>query len=94
MNVVAWIALGALAGYLAGIGPWGQGPTGVERIVLGVVGAIVGGYLTLAAQGGDPLVAGLSPEAGGGAVLLATITVGIAATVASGDRATRRTPGA
>jgi len=51
MNVVAWIVLGALAGYLVGIGPWGEASTGVERIVLGVVGAIVGGYLMLAVQG-------------------------------------------
>lgn len=94
MNVVAWIVLGALAGYLVGIGPWGEASTGVERIVLGVVGAIVGCYLMLAVQGGDPLVAGLSLEAAAGAVIFAAITVGIVATVTSGDRTSRRTPGA
>jgi len=94
MNVVAWIVLGALAGYLVGIGPWGEASTGVERIVLGVVGAIVGGYLMLAVQGGDPLVAALNLEAAAGAVIFATITVGIVATVTSGDRTSRRTPGA
>jgi uncharacterized membrane protein YeaQ/YmgE (transglycosylase-associated protein family) len=94
MNVVAWIALGGVAGYLAGVGPWGEASTGVERIVLGVVGAIVGGYVMLAVQGSDPLMAGFSLEAAAGAVILAAITVRIVATVTPGDRTSRRTPGA
>jgi len=39
-------------------------------------------------------VAALNLEAAAGAVIFATITVGIVATVTSGDRTSRRTPGA
>ena len=46
MNILAWIVLGAIAGYLAGFlfkGDEGLGVIG--HIVLGIVGAIVGGFL-------------------------------------------------
>lgn len=91
MNVVAWIVLGALTGYLAGIGSWGEASTGAERVVLGVVGAIVGGYLMLATGGSDPLGAGFSPEAAAASVILAAVTVGIVSTITASDRPGRRT---
>ncbi len=46
MNIVAWIVLGAIAGYLAGLfvrSPRGLGVVG--HIVLGIAGALVGGFL-------------------------------------------------
>ncbi|HET7169814.1 MAG TPA: GlsB/YeaQ/YmgE family stress response membrane protein [Candidatus Limnocylindrales bacterium] len=46
MNIIAWIVLGAIAGYLAGFlvkGDEGMGVIG--HIVLGIVGALVGGFL-------------------------------------------------
>ena len=46
MNIVAWIVLGAVAGYLAGFlvkGDEGLGVVG--HVVLGIVGAVVGGFL-------------------------------------------------
>ena len=46
MNIIAWIILGAIAGYLAGFifkGDEGLGVIG--HIVLGIVGALVGGFL-------------------------------------------------
>ena len=46
MSIVAWIVLGAIAGYLAGFLVKGDEGLGViGHIVLGIVGAIVGGYL-------------------------------------------------
>jgi uncharacterized membrane protein YeaQ/YmgE (transglycosylase-associated protein family) len=46
VNIIAWIVLGAIAGYLAGMivkGDEGLGVVG--HIVLGIVGALVGGFL-------------------------------------------------
>ena len=46
MSIIAWIVLGAIAGYLAGFlvrGDEGMGVIG--HIVLGIVGALVGGFL-------------------------------------------------
>ena len=46
MNIIAWIVLGAIAGYLAGFLVRGDEGLGViGHIVLGIVGAIVGGFL-------------------------------------------------
>lgn len=46
MNLIAWIVLGAIAGYLAGFLVRGDEGLGViGHIVLGIVGAIVGGFL-------------------------------------------------
>ena len=46
MSIIAWVVLGAIAGYLAGFlvkGDEGMGVIG--HIVLGIVGALVGGFL-------------------------------------------------
>ena len=45
MNIIAWIVLGAIAGYLAGFLVKGDEGLGViGHIVLGIVGALVGGF--------------------------------------------------
>ncbi|MEO7664782.1 MAG: GlsB/YeaQ/YmgE family stress response membrane protein [Candidatus Limnocylindrales bacterium] len=49
MSIIAWIVLGAIAGYLAGFlvkGDEGMGVLG--HILLGIVGALVGGFLASA----------------------------------------------
>ncbi len=46
MSIVAWIVLGAIAGYLAGFLVKGDEGLGIiGHIVLGIVGALVGGFL-------------------------------------------------
>ncbi|MEO8274263.1 MAG: GlsB/YeaQ/YmgE family stress response membrane protein, partial [Chloroflexota bacterium] len=46
MSIIAWIVLGAIAGYLAGFLVKGDESMGViGHIVLGIVGALVGGFL-------------------------------------------------
>ena len=46
MNIVAWIVLGAIAGYVAGLLVKGDEGLGViGHIVLGIVGAVVGGFI-------------------------------------------------
>jgi len=46
VSIIAWIVLGAIAGYLAGFLVRGDEGLGViGHIVLGIVGALVGGFL-------------------------------------------------
>ncbi|HUQ77588.1 MAG TPA: GlsB/YeaQ/YmgE family stress response membrane protein [Patescibacteria group bacterium] len=46
MNIISWLILGAIAGYLAGFLVKGDEGLGViGHIVLGVIGALVGGFL-------------------------------------------------
>ena len=61
VTIIAWIVLGAIAGFLAGLLVRGDERWGaIGHIVLGIVGAFVGGFLanvlglgTGAAGGGD-----------------------------------------
>jgi uncharacterized membrane protein YeaQ/YmgE (transglycosylase-associated protein family) len=56
MGIIAWIVLGAIAGYLAGFLVKGDEGLGViGHIVLGIVGAIIGGFLASALLGADPI---------------------------------------
>ena len=59
-DIIAWIVLGAIAGWLAGLLVSGDEGLGViGHIVLGIVGALVGGFLANALgfgsgrEGGD-----------------------------------------
>jgi uncharacterized membrane protein YeaQ/YmgE (transglycosylase-associated protein family) len=46
MSIIAWIILGAIAGYLAGfLVKDDEGLGVIGHIVLGIVGALVGGFL-------------------------------------------------
>jgi uncharacterized membrane protein YeaQ/YmgE (transglycosylase-associated protein family) len=46
MSIIAWLILGAIAGYLAGFLVRGDEGLGViGHIVLGIIGALVGGFL-------------------------------------------------
>ena len=46
MGIIAWLVVGAIAGYLAGMLVKGDEGLGViGHIVLGIVGALVGGFL-------------------------------------------------
>ena len=46
MGIIAWIVLGAIAGYLAGMLVKGDEGLGViGHILLGIVGAVIGGFL-------------------------------------------------
>lgn len=46
MSIIAWLVVGAIAGYLAGYLVKGDESMGViGHIVLGIVGALVGGFL-------------------------------------------------
>jgi uncharacterized membrane protein YeaQ/YmgE (transglycosylase-associated protein family) len=45
MSILAWIILGLIAGWLAGVLVKGSGYGVVTDIVLGIIGAIVGGWI-------------------------------------------------
>jgi uncharacterized membrane protein YeaQ/YmgE (transglycosylase-associated protein family) len=54
MSIIAWLVVGAIAGYLAGFIVKGDERYGViGHIVLGVVGALVGGFLAGLLTGTD-----------------------------------------
>jgi uncharacterized membrane protein YeaQ/YmgE (transglycosylase-associated protein family) len=44
MGIVAWIVLGAIAGFITNLLMGGTGGV-ITTIILGIVGAVVGGYL-------------------------------------------------
>ena len=56
MSLIAWIVLGAIAGYLAGfLGRGDEGLGVIGHIVLGIVGALVGGFLASVLFGTQPI---------------------------------------
>jgi uncharacterized membrane protein YeaQ/YmgE (transglycosylase-associated protein family) len=63
MSIIAWIVLGAIAGYLAGLLVKGDEGLGViGHIVLGIVGALVGGFLAGALFNTKPIDGPLDPS--------------------------------
>ena len=56
MSILAWIVLGAIAGYLAGFLVKGDEGLGIiGHIVLGIVGALVGGFLASVIFNSQPI---------------------------------------
>jgi uncharacterized membrane protein YeaQ/YmgE (transglycosylase-associated protein family) len=53
MSIIAWIVLGLIAGWLAGVLVRGQGYGVIGDIILGIVGALVGGWITSVLLGVD-----------------------------------------
>jgi uncharacterized membrane protein YeaQ/YmgE (transglycosylase-associated protein family) len=67
VNILAWIVLGLIAGWLAGVLVKGSGYGVVGDIILGILGALVGGWLTSTLLGVD--VTGFNLES----VIIATL---------------------
>ncbi len=86
MNIISWLVLGAIAGYLAGFLVKGDEGLGViGHVILGIVGALVGGFLAGALLGSDPIDGALDLSS----IVAATIGAIIVVVVAS--LVTRRT---
>ncbi len=56
MEWLAWLVVGAIAGWLAGLLVKGDEGLGViGHVVLGLVGALLGGYVVSLVTGNDPM---------------------------------------
>jgi uncharacterized membrane protein YeaQ/YmgE (transglycosylase-associated protein family) len=84
MSILGWIILGLIAGWLAGVLVKGSGYGVVGDIVLGILGALVGGAITSTLMGVD--ITGFNLESLLVAVLGAIVVIFIARLV-SGSRA-------
>lgn len=87
LSIVAWIVLGAIAGYLAGFlvkGDEGLGVVG--HVVLGIVGAVVGGFLAGAIFGTDPIQGPLDGASVVTAVIGAVLVVMVVSTLMGRSR--------
>ncbi|HWH37618.1 MAG TPA: GlsB/YeaQ/YmgE family stress response membrane protein [Candidatus Limnocylindrales bacterium] len=58
MNLIIWIILGGVAGWLAGVLMGGTGLGTIGTIVLGIIGALVGGFVVQLLGFGNPLADG------------------------------------
>ena len=90
MSIVAWIVLGALAGYLAGFlvkGDEGLGVVG--HVVLGIVGAVIGGFLAGAIFGTDPVQGELDAASVVSSVIGAVLVVMVISTLMGRTRTGR-----
>ena len=88
MSILAWIVLGLVAGWLAGMLMRGGGYGLVGDLVLGVLGAIVGGWLTGLVLGVD-LMTGFNVQSLIVAVLGAVVLIGISRLFSGGRASTR-----
>ena len=76
MSIIAWIVLGAIAGYLAGFLVKGDESLGIiGHILLGIVGAVLGGLVFGAVLGVNPIDGALDIGS------IVTATIGAVATV-------------
>jgi uncharacterized membrane protein YeaQ/YmgE (transglycosylase-associated protein family) len=90
MSILAWIVLGAIAGYLAGFLVRGDEGLGIiGHIVLGIVGALVGGFLAGALFNSDPINGALDISSIVVATIGAVITVVVVNAVTGRSRVGR-----
>ena len=90
MNIIAWIILGAIAGYLAGFIVKGDEGLGViGHIVLGIVGALVGGFLAGVLFNSNPIDGAFDIQTIVVATIGAVITVLVVGMVTGRSRAGR-----
>jgi len=86
-GVIAWIVIGLIAGWLAGVATRGGGYGVLRNIVLGLIGALVGGFLTSFFVEGDAGFLGSILVSFLGAVVLIAISRAV-----TGRRTTRSGP--
>ncbi|HSL35117.1 MAG TPA: GlsB/YeaQ/YmgE family stress response membrane protein [Candidatus Limnocylindrales bacterium] len=90
MSIIAWLVLGAIAGYLAGFLVRGDEGLGViGHIVLGIVGALVGGFLAGVLFNSDPINGPLDLSSIVVATIGAIITVVVVSAVTGRTRTGR-----
>lgn len=77
MNILSWILVGLVAGWLAGVAMKGGGYGVVGDIIVGIVGALVGGFLATNLFGTPGAVNGFNLTSIIVAFLGAIVTIGI-----------------
>jgi uncharacterized membrane protein YeaQ/YmgE (transglycosylase-associated protein family) len=88
MSILAWIVVGAIAGWLAGLLVRGDEGLGViGHIVLGIVGALVGGFIAGLLLPGNDYTTGINIPT----IVVAVIGAVIVVVVANMIRGTTRT---
>lgn len=60
MDIIAWIVVGLIAGWLAGMVMKGGGYGIVGDIIVGIVGGLIGGFLASALFGAQYAVSGIN----------------------------------
>jgi uncharacterized membrane protein YeaQ/YmgE (transglycosylase-associated protein family) len=86
MSILSWIVVGLIAGWLAGIVMKGGGYGVVGDIIVGIVGALVGGFLATRLFGTPGAVNGINLTSIIVAFLGAVLTIGILRAVSPGTR--------
>jgi uncharacterized membrane protein YeaQ/YmgE (transglycosylase-associated protein family) len=87
VSIIAWLVLGAIAGYLAGFLVKGDEGLGViGHIVLGIVGALVGGFLAGVLFDIDPIDGALDLSSIVTATIGAVVTVVVVGALTSRSR--------
>ena len=87
MSIIAWIVLGAIAGYMAGFLVKGDEGLGIiGHIVLGIVGALVGGFLARVLFNTKPIDGPLDVSSIVVATIGAVITVLVVSAVSGRSR--------
>ena len=90
MGIIAWLVLGAIAGYLAGFLVRGDEGLGViGHIVLGIVGALVGGFLASVLFKTDAINGALDIDSIVVATIGAVLTVVVVSAVTGRSRSGR-----
>ena len=71
-GIIAWLIIGALAGWLAGLIVKGGGYGLIVDIIVGIVGAVIGGYLAgqLGLQIGSGFISSIIVAVAGAVILL------------------------
>ncbi|MEO6921815.1 MAG: GlsB/YeaQ/YmgE family stress response membrane protein [Collimonas sp.] len=72
MGIIAWLIVGAIAGWLAGVLVKGGGFGVLVDIIVGIVGAFIGGWLAgiLGIQVGGGMIASIVTATVGAVILL------------------------
>jgi len=84
MGILSWIILGLIAGWLAGQVMKGGGYGLIGDIILGIVGAIIGGFLTGVLLGRD-MISGFNIESIIVAFIGAVILIGLSRAFSRGS---------
>lgn len=77
MGILSWIIVGLIAGWLADMVMKSPGRGVLFNIILGIVGALVGGFIASAVFGAENAISGINPTSLLVAFLGAVVVIGI-----------------